>query len=189
MQALLDRLEAISKILLILGTLIGGVWGIYQYFERLQEQRVAMTLDYVRRLNSEQLLASQTQLSAAWYGVRDKLRLVRETPVAFREIYVARQRQLVMSVMAGSSAASSGEGRTSLVSALDLLEGFFSELRICVDSNICDPKTARTYFGSYAKRLYCLHEPFIRYKDKTFSDGYGAALRSFSLSGSAVCTP
>lgn len=187
MKAFLDRLEAISKILLIFGTLVGGGWGVYQYFERLDEQRVAATLEYVKRLNNDQLLAAQIQIGAAWYDARDKLHLLRNTPVPSREVYTARQRQLVMSVMTGAG-SNTATGRTrSLVGNLDLLEGFFAELKICIDSGICDASTAKIYFSSFAKRLYCLHEPFISHKAKTFSDGYGGALRSFALVGSEAC--
>ncbi len=51
--ALLDTLEAVSKILLIIGTLVGGGWAVYEYLEKKQDVRIAESIGYVKRFSSE----------------------------------------------------------------------------------------------------------------------------------------
>jgi hypothetical protein len=65
-SGLLDRLEAISKILLILGTITGGAWAIYEYLEKKQDTRVAESIGYVRRFSTEPLIGAQTRINPAF---------------------------------------------------------------------------------------------------------------------------
>jgi hypothetical protein len=95
-QVILDRLEAISKILLILGTLVGGAWAIFEYLEKKQDGRVAESLGYVRRLSSEPLLSAQARISIAWYA---SVRSLESTPVSSADEFARRKRQLVMMVV------------------------------------------------------------------------------------------
>jgi|GEM_PF-7026334 len=189
MQPVLDRLEAVSKILLILATLIGGAWAVVEYFEKKQDARVAETLGYVRRFSSDPLQAAQTRIGMAWYAVRDHVRTLGNTPVSSGEEFARRKRQLVMTVVEGTAVPVAGSGaRTGLVADLDLLVGFFSELQVCVRTGLCDRQTAEDYFRTYARRLYCVHEPFIEWKAKSYSQGYGGDLRAFTLPAAEACT-
>jgi len=189
MKRILDRLEAISKILLILGTLIGGVWAVVEYFDKKHDARVAETLAYVRRLSSDPLLAAQTRIGIAWYAVRDRVRALETTPVASAEEFASRKRQLVMMVVDKAVVPlSASTAQKGLVSDLDLLIGFFAELQVCVDAKLCDRLTANSYFQPYAKRLYCVHEPFIAWKDSSYSRGYGNELRKLAFSNGERCS-
>src|SRR5215213_10235411 len=99
MSELLDRLEAISKILLIVGTLVGGGWAIYEYLEKKQDARVAESIGYVRRFSTEPLIGAQTRIGQAWYASRAQLQVLATTPVLSSEEFARRKRQLVMSVV------------------------------------------------------------------------------------------
>jgi hypothetical protein len=188
MQVILNRLEAISKILLIIGTFAGGFWAIREYFDKKHDARVAETLGYVRRFSSDPLLAAQTHIGMAWYSVKDVLRTLEETPVSSPEEFASRKRQLVMTVVDKSVVPlSSSANQKGLVSDLDLLVGFFAELQVCIDTQLCDASVAKKYFQPYAMRLYCVHEPFIVWKTKAYSQGYGDELKKLALPGNGHC--
>jgi hypothetical protein len=123
----LDRLEAISKILLILGTLATGIWVIVEYFDKKNDARVAETLGYARRFSTDPLQAAQTRIGMAWYAARAPLQLLAATPVRSADEFAARRRQLVMMVVQNSVTSTSPK-QTGIVSDLDLLVGFFAEL-------------------------------------------------------------
>jgi len=183
----LDRLEAISKVLLILGTLAGGIWVIVEYFEKKIDARVTETLGYARRFSTDPLQAAQTRIGMAWYAARAPLQVLAATPVRSADEFEARRRQLVMLVVQKSITSTSPK-QIGIVSDLDLLVGFFAELQVCVASKICDADTANNYFRSYARRLYCLHEPFIQWKDQNYSRGYGSELRAMAALSATACT-
>jgi hypothetical protein len=190
MKRFLDRLEAISKILLIAGTLIGGIWAIREYFDKKHDSRVAETLGYVRRLSSDPLLAAQTRIGLAWYAVRDRVRILESTPVASAEEFANRKRQLVMMVVDKAVVPLSATmTQRGLVSDIDLVVAFFAELQVCADAGLCDRPTANSYFQPYAKRFYCVHEPFIEWKSASYSRGYGNELRTFAFSNGRNCLP
>lgn len=188
MQAFLDRLEAVSKILLIFGTLAAGAWAVLEYTDKKNEAKVAETLGYARRLSSDPLLTAQSRIGTAWYAVRDSVRALEATPVASAEEYAKRKRQLVMMVVDKTAVPSSSTLQKGLVSDLDLLIGFFAELQVCIDAGLCDRRIATNYFQPYAKRLYCVHEPFIEWKKSSFSEGYGDELRKFALRDGKTCS-
>jgi hypothetical protein len=182
----LDRLEAISKILLILGTLATGLWVIVEYLDKKSDARVAETLGYARRFSTDPLQAAQTRIGMAWYAARASLQLLATTPVRSADEFAARRRQLVMMVVQNSVTSTSPK-QTGIVSDLDLLVGFFAELHVCITSKLCDRETANNYFQSYARRLYCLHEPFIQWKDQNYSRGYGNELRTLAALPGNTC--
>jgi hypothetical protein len=188
MQVILDRLEAISKILLIIGTIAGGFWAIREYFDKKHDARVAETLGYVRRFSSDPPLAAQTRIGMAWYSVKDALRTLEETPVSSAQEFVDRKRQLVMMVVEKSVVpVSASTNQKGLVSDLDLLVGFFAELQVCIEAQLCDTPVAKKYFQPYAVRLYCVHEPFIVWKSKAYSQDYGDELKKLALPGNSHC--
>ncbi len=186
MQLILDRLEAISKLLLILGTIVAGIWAIFEYFEKKHDARVSKTLGYARRCSTDPLQAAQTRIGMAWYAAREPLNILETTPVTSADEFAARRRQLVMMVVQNSVTSTSPK-QVGLVSDLDLLVGFFSELQVCITSKLCDPETANNYFRPYAGRLYCLHEPFIQWKDQHYSHGYGSELRTLAALPAGTC--
>lgn len=188
MQELLDRLEAIAKILLIFGTLAGGIWAVVEYFEKKHDGRIAEMLGYVRRFSTDPLLAAQTHIGMAWYSVRGSVRMLEDTPVSSAQEFADRKRQLVMMIVDKSLVPiSSSFTQKGLVPDLDLLVAFFAELQVCVETELCDSPIAKRYFQSYAMRLYCVHEPFIAWKSSSYSEGYGDGLRKFALQGAKSC--
>jgi hypothetical protein len=77
--------------------------------------------------------------------------------------------------------SSTAPAQKGLVPDIDQLVGFFAELKVCIDTNLCDVQTSRSYFEDYARRLYCVHEPFIEWKSASYSKGYGRGLRDIAL--------
>ncbi|EHP94683.1 hypothetical protein [Methylorubrum extorquens] len=179
MSPFVEALEAISKILLIAGTLIGGGWAVHEYLDKKQDARVAESIGYVRRFSAEPLLGAQSRIGQAWYAARSQLHALTATPTASQEEFTRRKRQLVMSVVETSSIAPNASKNRGIVSDVDLIVSFFDELRICVKSQLCDDQTARNFFTPYAERFFCLHAPFIDWKSKNYSAGYAEAMRGF----------
>ena len=89
-----DRLEAISKILLILGSLAGGIWVFFQYLDKKHDARVSESTGYVQRFSKDPLLAAHRRIEMAWYAVHDTIQTPKETPGASDEEYKRRKKQL-----------------------------------------------------------------------------------------------
>src|SRR5271167_4569024 len=107
MKVLLDRLEAISRILLIVATLVGGIWAVFEWLEKKQDARVSETLGYVRRFSTDPLETAQVNISVAWFAVRDKVRTL-ESNQGTPDDFVRRKRQLVMMLVEGAPIAIGG---------------------------------------------------------------------------------
>jgi hypothetical protein len=188
MNVLLKRLEAISKILLIIATIVGGGWAIYEYLEKKQDARIAESIGYVRRFSTEPLIGARTRVGQAWFASRAQLQTLATTPVASPDEFKRRKRQLVMGVVESAQfVTTSSTTQRGIVAEVDLIIGFFDELRVCVMSRLCDRKTTYDFFKPYAERFYCLHEPFLDWKDRAYSNGYGSALRAMFITGTAGC--
>jgi hypothetical protein len=177
-KAVLDQLEGISKILLILGTLVGGIWALFEYADNQNAARVTRTLTYVERFNGESLMDARSRLGRTWYNLRD---YVARTDIGQGDAtYNERMGQLVFQVVEHAPVEMT-DGRRSegLVGDLDQIQGFFGELQICIEGKLCDKPTADAYFADYAQRFYCLHQPFIAYKQRDYDSSYGVKLKTF----------
>ena len=177
-KSVLDQLEGISKILLILGTLAGAVWALFEYSAKQDKERVTHTLSYVERFNKDTLLDARTRIGSTWYALRDFV--ARADTGEGDDAYKQRMRQLVFEVVNKAPVQlPDGSAVTGLVGDLDQVQGFFGELQICIDARICDQATADAYFADYAQRFYCLHEPFIAFKQHEYDLTYGVKLKAF----------
>lgn len=186
-KTVLDQLEGISKILLIVGTLIGGIWALFQFADAQHAARVTRTLGYVERFNKDNVLDARMRLGRTWYNLRDLVARVNDGSRDDPD-YKQRLSQLVFQVVEKAPVElSDGKKAVGLVGDLDQLQGFFGELQICIEGKLCDKATADSYFADYAQRFYCLHEPFIEYKQQNYDSSYGVKLAAFLKDAGKGC--
>jgi len=82
---------------------------------------------------------------------------------------------------------SSTTKQRGIVADVDLIIGFFDELQVCATSGLCDRKTINDFFKPYAVRFYCLHEPFLAWKNRAYSKEYGSALSTMFIQDTKAC--
>ena len=185
-----DWLESLAKVVLVAATLIGGFWAYFEYMHKEQQRRVEQTLAYVKRFSEGVVFEASTRIGSVWYANYDRLQNLASTPPSPEKEFKDRHRQLVMTVVErGIWEASDGKRGRGLVQEIDAVTAFFSELKVCIDAQLCDDGTARVYFGDYARRFYCLHEPYISWKASAFSAGFGQQLAGFALIDAKPCRP
>jgi hypothetical protein len=186
-KAVLDQLEGVSKILLIMGTLGGGIWAVFQFRDAQKGARITRTLAYVERFNKDHLLDSRVRLGRTWYNLRDYVARVSEGGRDDAD-YNQRLSQLVFQVVEHAPVElPDGKKAEGLVGDLDQLQGFFGELQICIEGTLCDKETADSYFADYAQRFYCLHKPFIDYKQRDYDSSYGVKLAALLKAAGKTC--
>ena len=186
-KTVLSQIEGVSKILLIVATLAGGVWAVVQYADARHAARVTRTLEYVERFNKDNVLRARMRLGRTWYNLRG---YVAKVSLGSRDAadYEQRLRQLVFTVVENAPVElDDGSKAKGLVGDLDQLQSFFGELEICIEGSLCDKETADAYFSDYATRFYCLHEPFISYKQRDYDSSYGVRLNVFLKAAGKDC--
>jgi len=173
-----DWLEACSKVLLIVGALVGAGWAYFEYLHKEDQRRIEGSLSYVKRFAEGSMLESTKRIGSVWYANREPLRRLQDS--SSDAAFAQRHQQLVMSVVELYAVPDKdGLSTQGVVGDVDTVVAFFSELLICVKAELCEGKSAHAYFDNYARRFYCLHEPYLRWKAANYSSSFGKDLAEF----------
>lgn len=181
-----DWLEACAKVLLMVGALVGAGWAYFEYLHKEDQRRIEGSLSYVKRFSEGAMLESTKRIGSAWYANREPLQRLQNS--SSDATYRRRHHQLVMSVVELHQIADKdGLSTRGVVGDVDMVVSFFSELLICVKSDLCDAASAHAYFDSYAQRFYCLHEPYLSWKAANYAANFGKDLAEFALRDPQAC--
>lgn len=184
--SLADWLEVCAKVLLIVGTLVGAAWAYLEYSHKEDQRRIEGTLGYVKRFSEGNLAESTRRIGGLWYASQNQLQHLRDT--AAGADFQRRHQQLVMSVIEqGVLVDKDGKASRGAVADVDAVTTFFSELAICVKARLCDATSAHAFFDDYARRFYCLHEPYLTWKAEHYSASFGQNLAGFAAVDPRKC--
>ena len=184
--SLIDWLEVCAKSLLIVGTLMGAGWAYFEYRHKEEQRRIEGSLSYVKRFSEGSMLDTTRRIGTVWYSTQPQLQKLQES--ASGADYERRHRQLVLSVVErGFTEEKEGKISRGIVTDVDAVVAFFSELVICVNAGLCDGPSAHAYFDDYARRFYCLHEPYLTWKAANYSAEFGKDLARFASRDAEQC--
>jgi len=178
-STLIDWLEVCAKVLIIAGALVGAGWAYFEYVQKEHQQRIEASLGYVKRFSEGALFESTKRIANAWYGNQQVLSRLQHasSEAAHRQ----RHRQLVMNVVERVSGTDKdGRPTYGIADDVDTVVSFFSELMICIRADLCDRKSAHAYFDNYARRFYCLHEPYLNWRAANYASDFGKDLAEFA---------
>jgi len=127
------------------------------------------------------------RIEETWFAFRDFITQVRTESIS-PEDWRERLSQLVLqTVYRAPVRLPDGHIQKGLGEDIDRVQGFFGELQICIEANLCDKKTADSYFINYATRFYCLHKPFIQANRKNYDSSYALKAEEFVTAGGGKC--
>jgi hypothetical protein len=136
-----DWIDVTAKI----GAILAGIFAVYQYLETQKSERIKATLEYVKRFNApdENVSKSVRKLSHALNANRGNILRYQNATLTSEQSDAVRKRLADQIVeQAGSE--------NDVVQDID---DFFDNLRICVQSRICDEKTATEFFHGYVSNF------------------------------------
>ncbi|RWO49223.1 hypothetical protein [Mesorhizobium sp.] len=128
-----------------LGVIVGGLFALFQFLDGKQSERVKTTLQYVARFEND-----DTATSKARRALSDSLRLNAGNIKRFSTARVSKEQAAALKQKLATTIL---DGASSQTDALLELDSFFDSLRICVQNNLCDRKTASEFFAPYATWL------------------------------------
>jgi hypothetical protein len=133
-----DWIDLVAKV----AAVIAGIFAVYQYLEAQKSERIKATLEYVKRFNlpDDNVSKSVRRLSRALNTNSSNI-LRYQNATLTREQSEAIRKRLAAQIVDQASTEND---------VILEIEDFFDTLRICVQSHICDEKTAVEFFHAYA---------------------------------------
>jgi hypothetical protein len=142
--------DIISTWLSIIGIILGGGYGLYQYMEKEKGDRIATTLAFLERYNKSPVADARERLENVWLDYDDEqLKILANKNTASTE-----HPKFVLGVI----------GSKQLGRDITTMESFYSSLEVCIENNICEESVAASFFANDAKSFFDQHYAFI---DKT----------------------
>lgn len=165
----LQRWKAFSDVLAtwvgIIAVISGGIFAAYEYLENEKASRVRETLAFVERFSRSPIYEVRRRLDEAWYPNLAKLETALKTRTS-DEQYT----QFILDFI---------ERKKLDADVREMIE-FFRALAICTKNQICDERTAKSFFGDHAMSFYHLHYRYITYlRNKTGDISYGSEIQQF----------
>ena len=171
-DAFLKWLDTTTKIVLLVGGLVGGLFTGWQYLESKQAKRVERTFAFFDKLQQGDAAQAREAVSTELRRQLPELARIRATamtPAAAATVHA----QLVSGLVHDS------HGGRGLSVEIDRLLDHFEQIQVCIEKSLCDGDTARTFLGSYARTLWDNFRPYIVGDQRQAIPGYGAGLERF----------
>ena len=148
--------EILVPWLQLLALAIAGVYAVVQYEIHVNEQKKQASIDYVTRLNSEELRGINAELSARYQ--RQYIRFEAKHPKFLPTDYY----NFVMNdvLMFGQD--------KSLETNLNILVGFLDDGVTCSESKICDEKLIKSTLGDFGETTIEQYYPYLCFWGDTF---------------------
>lgn len=150
--------------------LIGGVIGLIEYFDYKAERRVLRSMEFVKELQSEQIVNDLVSLDKAimsdWPRIR--LELIGVDDEKAQEFFTERMASFVVENNVEPAAM-----RTAL-----LLDSF----AVCMGLELCDCETGIAFFGATIAHSWPMIGPFVQdVSGRGRQDGFGASFEKLGL--------
>jgi hypothetical protein len=172
----LERTKTLSDIIATWAGLFaligGGLFGLFQYLEKKEDDRVASASRLLERFHTDRLQKSYLLISGTW---QRNNAVVNEAAVSKDPSDLPT---LILTII-------DSEGMFPDIQAL---LDFYEVVAVCIDQRICDEATAMTYFHKEALAFFRTHTPFIDRERAQRADAtYACRLEQFALARKAPC--
>jgi hypothetical protein len=167
-EAFWTWVERLTRVIVLLGI---PMFFVGEFLKREQD-RASNTLDFVKRFQDSQLVAQRFVLLKPWMQYDVKSIEAAQVPKSVLDELVIKM------IDVSKQTANQDDLRPAIFSLVD----FYESLGICVEISRCDRNIAENYFEDYARRFYCLYQPYIEHlREKQLVTSYGSRLESFAL--------
>ena len=158
--------------------LIGGAIGLFEYFEYKSEQRILRSMDFVKELQSEQIVDDLVSLDKAimksWPKMR--LQLIGVEDDKAQEIFSQSMAAFVVDAGIEGSAL-----RTAV-----LMDSF----AVCMDRGLCDCETGIAFFGATVAHTWPMIGPYVDAVSQRGREvGFGRSFEKLSQSLNSGADP
>jgi hypothetical protein len=169
-SSLSDWIDMVAKV----GAILAGMFAVYQYLEAQKSERIKATLEYVKRFNlpEDNVSKSVHRLSRALNANSGNI-LRYQSATLTREQSEAIRKRLAVQIVDQASTEND---------VIQEIDDFFDTLRICVESHICDEKTAAEFFHAYASSFMDNFGSAVQDRSK-MSPGFGRGTSWISRAG------
>ena len=178
-----NRTEVIVPWLTIFGLVSAGVFTIVEYRSKQDDDRIALTMQYVSRFMDPPLSDHRVALSKAWNANEVNILGVLRDKTLDQKALGHAYRDTILKIVSADS--------LQLPIQEQLL--YFEQLNECVRLGLCDDGVARTTLGLRAREFFRQFYPYICALRSDWNDPtIGAALEAFGRSGPRtvdVCAP
>lgn len=166
--------DMVTSLLATVALIVGGAFGAYQYLDKVRDDRVKETLNFLDRYNRGYVVKARVEQQAAW------------------EKHTATE--------AATPGKRIGEFTRDVIriekleSSISVLNDFYDTVRICATNDICDTEVALQLFQEDACVFYIRSYSFLKERRATSGDsklGLGTELLAKDARGQASvsCIP
>lgn len=169
MREKLTLFKDIAELLSYIVVVLGSLFAVYQYLDIQSSDKIKETLSYEHRFNDGAFLEAKVSVAQAWQPYASLFERLRQKSVksqSEKEKILNRVAQVLIR-------------KEHLGKDINIMVDFYESLSICMQSGICDKKTAYSFFLPYAKRFYRLHRSYIDKKSRYIAD-YARGLKKFT---------
>jgi hypothetical protein len=157
------------------GALVGGIWALHEYSDKIHDDEVAATLRYEQRYNATPLWDIRSRLEAFW------------SPRTSEVMDAANKADDALSDYVLKALAGDKVAHADTMATID----FFAGLGACLCAGLCDSPTAIQVFGREADDFYELNHSFIitqrqQLRDDTYAAGVAAVASAFTSGQKAI---
>jgi hypothetical protein len=151
----------------VIGLVAAGIYGLVEYRDHQAETKIQASVDYVTRLNSEELRDVNLKLFARYR--RQYVRFEAKHPTFTPTDYY----NFVMTdvLMFGQD--------SGIETNVDALLGFLDDGVTCTQAKICDETTIRSTIGDFGKTIIESYYPFMCFSRDLFGPGYMDRVNQF----------
>lgn len=132
-----EKLTGLTLVTSLTAGIVGGLFSLNEYREGRRAERIKSTLEYVTNYSTGQVSVSNQRLFEMWekdYSILEAaLESNKDDPNKLDHAYKLTSLSIIRENKAGKD--------------IDVLIGFYTSLIHCVQSNICDEPTAKTFFN------------------------------------------
>lgn len=139
--------SCVRSLFTVLAIVVGGIFGLCEYFSAKQASKVGNTLNLVDEYYSPPMVKVFRDISSSWdigYGVLSTIVKNAENPA---EEYSTFVKALIK--------------EESLQYNIERLFRFYERVVICVESQVCDAKSARAFFLRDGKTFFRQYYPYV----------------------------
>lgn len=155
----LDKAEKMGNIAVsvvtILAIFCGGIFGLVEYLDYKNNEKIKNSLNLVNRFQSGEILNERLKADSIWQDVYQELITIFKadaSPEAYEGFVIA-----VIS-------------KKKMEKSINSMMGIYEETVICVESGLCDQDTIDHYFSKSGRTFFNKYYPYVCNQRKKWND-------------------
>jgi hypothetical protein len=135
----------------LVAAVVGGLFSLREYVDSKERDRVANTLQYVSRFESEPLLSDQRQIDKA----------IDEVEARYEQAHTAGLSHPQKKALADQLRIAVIRGDDKTAQSVDRLKDFFTQAAICSENKVCSGRYIQTVLGHDGRDFFGFVRPYL----------------------------